>query len=53
MIGAWLLQHLVEEIAASRSPLGVLAIYLTHKVVIRPTLLPLATLLLLFRILGA
>jgi len=26
MIGAWLLQHLVEETGASRSPLGVLAI---------------------------
>jgi len=26
MIGAWLIQHLVEETGASRSPLGVLAI---------------------------
>jgi hypothetical protein len=47
MIGAWLLQHLVEEAGATRSPLGVLAIHRGDQVVVRPTLLPLATLLLL------
>ena len=50
MIGAWLLQHLVEETGASRSPLGVLAICRGDQVVVRPTLLPLATLFLLLRV---
>ena len=53
MIGARLLQHFVEETRASRSPLRVLAICRGNKVVIRPTLFPLVTLLLLFRVLGA
>jgi hypothetical protein len=50
MIGAWLLQHLVKETRASRSPLGVLAIHCGDQVVVRPTLLPLVTLFLLFRV---
>ena len=53
MIGAWLLQHFVEETGASGSLLGVLAICHSHEVVIRPTLFPLATLLFLFGVLGA
>ena len=53
MIGARLLQHLVEETGPSRSPLGVLAICRSDEVVVRPALLPLATLFLLFRVLGA
>ena len=47
VIGAWLLQHLVEEAWASRGPLGVLAFRRGDQVVVRPTLLPFATLLLL------
>ena len=53
LIGEWLLQHFVEETGASRSPLGVLAISCGDKVVVRLTLLSLATLFLLFRVLGA
>ena len=52
MIGAWLLQHFVEETGANRSPLGVLAICRGDQVVVRPTLLPLTTLFLLLRVTG-
>ena len=41
MIGAWFLQHLVEETGASRSPLGVLAICRGYQVVVRLTCFPL------------
>jgi len=53
LIGAWLLQHFIEEARASRSPLGVLAICRGDQVVVRSTLLPLATLLLLLGVTGA
>ena len=53
MIGAWLLQHFVEEPGVDRSPLGALTICRGDKVVVWPTLIPLATLFLLFRVLGA
>ena len=53
MVGTWLLQHLIEEAEASRTPLGVLAIYRDDQVVVRPTLLPLATLILLLGVAGA
>jgi len=49
VIGAWL-QHLVEETRASRSPLGVLEICRDDQVVVRLTLLPLATPFLLLRV---
>jgi hypothetical protein len=52
MIGAWLLQHLVEEAGSGRGSLGVLAIRRSDDVVVLPTLLPLLTLLLLLGVLG-
>jgi len=53
VVGTRLLQHLVEEARASRSPLGVLAIRCGDQVVIRPTLLSLAAIFLLLRVTGA
>jgi len=50
VIGTWLLQHLVKETRASRSPLGVLAICRGDKVIVPLTLLPVAPLLLLLRV---
>ena len=53
VVGTRLIQHLVKEARASRGLLGVLAIRRGDQVVVRPTLLPLATLFLLLRVAGA
>ena len=52
VIGAQLLQHLVEEIGTGGRPLGVLLFRHSDKSVLLPTLLPLLTLLLLLGVSG-